>query len=803
MPMSRLLHSLLNAVFGDPTPVAGEGVEVSFTHTWPWPPWGTLLFLLLSAAYVVAIYLREPGPARRRTRLMLAVIRLVLIGLLLTMMYGWMRDRYRTDLPDVVIVVDDSGSMNVADQFDERRLQTRLERLLKASALDQPSRVNLAKALLLDPERGWLSDLHKKYNVKLYLLSTAARVQSGTKEEHTAIVRAMEANGECSRLGNGLQDILESQRGRPTAAVILMTDGVTTEGKPISEVAHYARRKQVPLFVVGVGDERPPRDVRLSDLLVDDAVFLGDVVNFDFRLAGSGFASQEVNVWLRKQGSDEVLTQQKLTISGDTTSQPVRLSYRPAEEGTFEFIVGVDPQPNESNLENNRLMQRVHVRDETIRVLYVQEYPSPEFRFLKTLLERGLKRANGGKAIELKTVLQEADLEYVELDETAERVFPVSREELFRYDVVLFGDVNPSYLSRPVLENLVAYVTERGGGLVFLAGPRHTPLAYRGSPLEDLFPCDLNSVALPADDALLTRTRHVQLTPLGAVSPPLQLADTAAGNLELWRSLPPLRWFLPALEPRVGAQVLVTADGDPAANELPHPLLLMQYAGAGRVVLQATDESYLWSRFQGTDVYYERYWIQLIRYLSRARLLGTSRGVELTSDRSQYFRGESVPLQVRFLDDRTAPVADDGVVVVVEQEGGRRQRIKLQRDLARRGIFEGSVSNLAEGSYRTWLAAPTIDGNPPATDFAVLPPPGEQARLAMDATDLRLAAKTSNGKFYDMAAVERLVDDLPEGRQVRVESLPSVPIWNSPVLAGLFVGLLTLEWLLRKRLGLL
>ena len=41
------------------------------------------------------------------------------------------------------------------------------------------------------------------------------------------------------------------------------------------------------------------------------------------------------------------------------------------------------------------------------------------------------------------------------------------------------------------------------------------------------------------------------------------------------------------------------------------------------------------------------------------------------------------------------------------------------------------------------MAAPTIEGNPPADDFVVLPPPGEQARLAMDATDLRLAAKTS------------------------------------------------------------
>ncbi len=156
---------------------------------------------------------------------------------------------------------------------------------------------------------------------------------------------------------------------------------------------------------------------------------------------------------------------------------------------------------------------------------------------------------------------------------------------------------------------------------------------------------------------------------------------------------------------------------------------------------------------------------------------------------------------MRFLDDRMAPVADDGVIVVVEQEQGRRQRVKLTRDLARRGIFEGSVSNLAEGSYRTWIAAPTVENQPPSDEFVIVPPPGERARLAMDAADLRQAAKTSQGKFYDLKSAARLLDDLPAGRQVRVESLPSTPVWNSAVLAGLFVFLLTVEWLLRRRLG--
>ena len=68
--------------------------------------------------------------------------------------------------------------------------------------LDEASRINLVKALLLDPGEGWLKSLQERYNVKLYLLSTSARIQSGQGEELGNVVRAMEANGECQPVGN-------------------------------------------------------------------------------------------------------------------------------------------------------------------------------------------------------------------------------------------------------------------------------------------------------------------------------------------------------------------------------------------------------------------------------------------------------------------------------------------------------------------------------------------------------------------------------------------------------------------------
>ena len=88
-------------------------------------------------------------------------------------------------------------------------------------------------------------------------------------------IRALPARETASRLGKGVRDVVELQRGRATAALIVLTDGVTTEGKTIGEVADYVRRKAIPLYLVGLGDDRPPRDMRLSDLLVDDVVFTG------------------------------------------------------------------------------------------------------------------------------------------------------------------------------------------------------------------------------------------------------------------------------------------------------------------------------------------------------------------------------------------------------------------------------------------------------------------------------------------------------------------------------------------------
>ena len=792
----------------------GPGTETTRSHSWPWSPSITVVLIVAAATYVIAIYLRERGTAGRLVKATLATIRILLVVLVIFMMYGWMLHRHRTDLPDLIVILDDSQSMATQDYYDDEQLLETMRRRIQAIGEDEPTRINLAKLLLLERDGEFIEQLQRRYRLKIYCIGNSARAvtpneshdfsDAGRRQRLAAEIRGIEARETTSRLGKGVGDILEMQRGRPTAAIVLLTDGVTTEGKTVGEIAPYARRKAVPLFLVGLGNSEPPRDIRLGDLLVDEIVFVGDLVNLDFKVTTSGFEGKRVTVRLRdKDREGPPLAEQTLTLGRDGVPKSVRLSFRPQDEGDYQYVVDVEELEGESNTDNNQQTRLIKVRDETLRVLYVQAYPNYEFRFLKSLLGRSLKRDRQEKSIDLTTVLQEADLEYAELDETATRVFPVSRAELFEYDVLLFGDVNPSFLSRSVMENIVAFVEQRGGGVVFMAGPQYTPSAYRDTPLAALLPIDLETVSAPPLGALLDSGFAPQPTRAGVTSSQMQLGDTLAESLAVWRNLPELYWSIETPDLRPGARVLAADPSRVGPTGEHMPIICTQFVGAGKVVFHATDETYRWSRHPDGERYFSRYWIQTLRYLSRSKLLEGGRVAELTCDRREYRRGEPVRLRTRFMDDRLAPVRDDGVTVVLEREGSKRRQLTLRRDDVSRGIFEGVATNLPEGRYRVWIAAPTLDGQPPSQLFTVLAPPGEQARLEMDATDLQLAAKTSQGKFYTLQTAPELIGDLPRGRHVRIESLPPKPIWNSSLLAGLFVVLIACEWLLRKRVGLL
>ena len=674
------------------------------------------------------------------------------------------------------------------------------------------SRWNLVRMLLTERGGAALNRISEHYKLRVYFLTGArpsrqreAPAEPVSVAELVGQIGNHKPAGESTRLGAGVRRVLDDLRGTAPAAIVLLSDGINTDGPPLSGAAELARRKGVPLFFIGIGDERPAHDLKLADLLVDEVVFAGDVVNFEFKLTGAGFAGRKVAVVLRERGKQHVLAKMDVTIAPDGQPQQERLPYKPAKVGKFDYVVEVEALDGELQTDNNRQRRTIRVSDKKVNVLLVQAYPSFEFRYLWNMLFLD-------NSITVHAVLQQADPEVVRQeagpneDKQALRAFPVRRDDLFKYDVVILGDVDPALLSASMMQNLADFVDQpgKGGALIFIAGERFMPSAYRDTPLARLMPIDPGSVRYPEPGRPITEGFVVRPTELGLASPQMQLGDTPAETRGIWKNLPPLYWMLEAPDLKPAVRVLAEHPRRRGHDGRPLPLVCMQYVGAGKVLFHCVDATWRW-RYRVGDVFFARYWVQTIRFLSRSKLSRADRPAELKADRREYGQGEPVRLRVRFADERLAPADDDGVTVVLELAGHKTRRIKLHRAGTRRGTFEGLLTSPVKGKYHAWVAIPTLQGRAPAVDFIVKPPAGEFERIRMAAAEMQRAAERSKGRFYSFAVTEdpigKLLDDLPPGRQVPIESLPPEPLWNKWPLLMLFLVLLVGEWILRKAKG--
>jgi hypothetical protein len=790
--MSGRLPAWLADWLGVPVPSNADTATWQLDTRWSWAPWATLLLVLVAIAWTVSLYARESGSASRLYRTVLIALRLAAIGLVLVMLAQWALALWLTGPPSIALVVDHSASMSIADRYDDAAVAARLNERLIANRLTEPKRLNIAKVLLKDDNGRLLRELAERYRLAVYAVAgNVERVpDSSSSADLSRAVDSLTTDGptsQATRIGDALLRVADDFRGAPPAAVILLSDGVVTEGASLSDAAQNLRSAGVPLLAVGIGSPKAPHDIELADVLVDDVVFVNDVVSFQSQIKATGLEGQPAKVVLRREGESAPLAELAVVLPAAGKTLSVRLTDRPTKAGEATYVVEITPREDETDKKNDRQSRKVSVRDDRIRVLLAQGYPNYEFRFLKTLLERD-------RSVQLSTYLQDADPEYAEQDKSALRGFPVNRDDLLAYDVVIIGDVDPRLLPQSVWQNVRAFVSEKGGGAVFIAGPKFLPGLYReNSDVNALLPVKPDSATGTGDRTSgMSRGFTVRPTPIGLQSPAFQLGDTPSESEQIWSKLAPLYWFYPAGELKPGAQVL--ADG------LGKPVICFQYFGAGRVLFHAIDSTWRW-RTGGGEPFFARYWVQTIRFLAHGKL-GKGRGVELTTDRREYRRGEAAQLRARFLDSQLAPSGEE-VVVQIEAAGQTRRRVTLRRNSAVAGVYEGSLADLADGQYEVVMVEPQLSGNPAAVKFSVVPPPGEFARTEMDAAALSAAAETTRGKFYTIADADKLLADLPAGRRVPIRNLPPIPIWNRWWLLSAFLSCLTAEWILRKRKGML
>ena len=803
---------------------SGEAITPRIRFEQPWSQGATILVVVGCAALIFWLYRRE-GNARPAYKFALASIRFTLVLLVLFMLAEAVLSVERTGLPNFVILWDDSASQQVIDHPADPKVKAALAALAKAgeppvdpkstsknvatsrsqtgSNGDDPSRVEIARGRLLQDDAKLLAELAKQNKVRIYRMSRQA-VPLAEIDRPADLPRAIEAirtvqaSGDQSRLGASVKQVLTELRGVAPSAVLLMTDGQNTDDESLTQAAELAARKGTPIFVVGLGDPEPPRDLALSDLLVDDVAFVDDLIRFQAKLTSKGYAGQEVTIKLGQKAGDpddpaapvQHLESIRVVAPADNEVKPIEIGYRPKQTGSIAYVIEIEPKPREIQSDNNKITRVIDVRKQKLKVLLADGEPRYEYRYLKNFLERD-------ETIDLNVVLISSDPEYSVQDRSAIPTFPTSKEEIFAYDVIIFGDVDPSFLTPSQTSNLVEFVTTKGGGLLFVAGESFDPISYRATPLEILLPVETTDARDPATTGGNIKPFRPRLTAEGRSNPIFRLGEDEASSMQIWDNLPELYWYLEAPHKKPTALALAEHP-DAVGADGPIPLVLTQFVGTGKTMYTAFDGSWRW-RMRVGDRYFGRYWIQTIRYLARSKLMGQKQA-EVSTDRKRYQRGKPIRVRVRFPNPALAPSEGELNVQVQKKNGGPRT-ITLKSSPAAKMIFEGTIPQPSEGEYTIkLLPPPVLQGEVPTTTFVVDPPAGEIEAVQLNRPELLRVAELTGGKFYTPETSESILKDLPKAQKVPLDTDPPIPLWNTWPILALFTALITAEWIIRKRL---
>ncbi len=780
--------------------------------------WYILLVLALGAV-VWWMYRNSPtnlSPARKYTLASLRVlfIALILMLLLRPVLAFTVEGSVRRLL---VMLLDTSSSMQIKDPRltpDDQKRAAIAKNFLDpdkglSQGLDgkhvkdvqQVARVDVLRGVLKNDRLNLLPRLDREFDLSAFSFGQGVAELSARKDElaQTNAVAAKEkkvtvdqftwvdtlkATNQLTAIGDAVREVMNRKRGQPLAGVLLVTDGANNSGSQPREAADLARQEGVPLYIYGVGITRP-RDIIVGNIFAPDVTFVKDEVAVTVRVRAQGLGSESADVTL-KLGSDTVATQ---TISLTEGEQVVPMRFTPQVQGEFDLTASIEPRADETVKDNNSRTHRLKVIDAKIKVLLVEQSPRWEFKYLQMMLLRD-------RRVELKCFLVEGNPRIAEGENTPYVAqFPSKKEDLFKYDLVIYGDVDPKNISSAQLDNLNEWVSKFGGALVMMAGKRFAPLAYRRTVMEKMLPVEFESSTLESTtDAQAEKPIKLELTAAGRASLMLRLSDKDDENVALWKSLPPVYWVAKVLRPKPAAEVLLV-DPDPARESRfgKMPVIALQQYGLGQVMYIGTDNLWRWRKNVG-DLYHTIIWGQIAQRVSMQHLLGVSKRTQITTDRQNYMTGERVTVYARLYGAGYEAIQEPAVKGIYGiKTGGSKFETTLRPIPEQPGLYRGEFVAGAPGAYQFFVEQ---DLNVPL-DFSVTEPKFELGETAMNEPLLKELAATTGGAFFREEDLHKLPETISLKTE-RVRSPLEVELWSSPLYFLLMLLVVTAEWVLRK-----
>jgi len=727
-----------------------------------------LVVTVVTAAAVVALFTYRGVSAASRTR-----DRVVLVGLrvaaLVVLLFCLFRPTLvlKAAVPQqnfLGVLVDDSRSMSIADR-------------------DGQTRAAFVQQQFGTADSPLLRALSQRFVVRFFSFSSSSDRVAGAAN--------LKYGGTSTRIGQALDRARDELAGLPLAGLVMVSDGADTSDAAIDETLASLKARSIPVFTVGVGQDRFAHDIQVTRVETPRTALKGTALVVDVVLSQTGYGGQSVPLTVEDDG--RIVSTQEVTLPPDGESSTVKVQFTAKEAGARVFKFKVPTQTGEQVTQNNARDALIQVNDRVEKILYYEGEPRPEMKFL-------LRGIDDDKNIQVATLLRTAENKYwrTRISSPDEMIggFPKTREELFAYRALILGSVEAASFSPEQLRMIADFVGKRGGGLLMLGGRRSfAEGGWGGTPVGEVLPVVLDN----ANNKYFSELFQAKPTRAGAGFPVLQIGGDEKASAAKWSDMPEVSSVNPVQHVKPGATVLLTGSDGHRQEQI---VLAYQRYGRGKAIAMPIQDSWQWKmgvKVPVTDTTHAMFWRRLVRWL----VDGVPEQVNITTTTDRVEPGETVKLAAEVLDTAYTEVNDSRVVAKVTSPSGKASELPVEWTVTKDGDYRANFVPDEAGIYDIQVVAARDQKALGKADMHVRVSAGdaEYFDAAMRAPLLKRVAEETGGRFFTPANAATLPEAISySGRGVTV--VEERELWDMPALFLALVGFMAAEWGYRRMRGL-
>jgi len=579
-------------------------------------------------------------------------------------------------------------------------------------------------------------------------------------------------------LATGLKQLQAQNINNYLSAIILLSDGINNLGEnPI----YTAKDLNLPFYPISVGEMKDQQDIVISQITTNQLAYAISEVPVDVNIKSTGYRGKKIKVDLLEES--KILDSKYIDLADNLESQ-IRLKFTPQEIGMQRYTIQIPVLDKELTPLNNRKNFYVKVLKSRIKILYLSGGPGADFSFIKRTLD-------ADPNIETDYWIAKKNQNFYQGN------FSNDLSKLKNYDCVILQNYPPKNYINKVISLLKKLFDSEAIPLFFIAGNDND--FQKLSQLKSYLPFALPLRAYPEFETT------PKLSPIGLTHPVTRVDDDELKNQTLWQEVPPIFYSLNNVQLYPGSEILVAAEPVQKNIRLPNrvlPLFVSRKIANSKSLAILGYGIWRWDLLMWgvgkTNHLFTQLMSNSIRWLINKE---DNKTVRIKPDQEIYRNGQKISFSCQVYNENYMPLNGAEVRVQIFND---KTNYEILLSSIGDGKYKGELQALEGGEYKYKGTAhyKNILMGSDSGQFSVENLNLEHLQTKIENDFLKQLAAKTGGHFINDSNFVSLKEALKFPVKTKIESR-EWQLWNKLILLILTILLLSIEWFLRKRSGML